>query len=160
MNDFLYSTTDVRWGKEGEKVLTVRGLSTQDLTIAIRTHKDSLTKAFSFVEERFDDDQSLTEFGMELMEQFPDLVALLIALAADMPDRAGEVLRLPAPLQLKLMEAIYELTIEDTGGLQDFLQNVFALLNRMKVTTRSLNSLRDQPEANTGTSLSGEASAS
>ncbi|KAE8546147.1 phage pre-tape measure protein [Marinobacter nauticus] len=151
MTDFLYSTKDVRWGKDGEKVLTVRGLSTQDLTIAIRTHKDSLTRAFSMIEGRLDDDQSLTEFGMELMEQFPELVALLIALAADKPDKAGEVLRLPAPLQLKLVEAIYELTIEDTGGLQDFLQNVFVLLNRMKVTTHSLNSLREGPGASTGT---------
>ena len=160
MNDFLYSTTDVRWGKAGkEKVLNVRGLSVQDLTTAIRTHKDSLNKAFSLAEGRLEEDQDLTEFGMELMEQFPDLVALLIALAADMPDRAGEVKHLPAPVQLKLMMAVYEMTIEDTGGLQDFLQQVFAILKQVKTVTHSLNSTQDQI-ANTGTSLSGEASAS
>jgi|AntDeeMinimDraft_5_1070356.scaffolds.fasta_scaffold00686_20 hypothetical protein len=160
MNDFLYSTTDVRWGKAGkEKVLNVRGLSVQDLTTAIRTHKDSLNKAFSLAEGRLEEDQDLTEFGMELMEQFPDLVALLIALAADMPDRAGEIKHLPAPVQLKLMMAVYEMTIEDTGGLQDFLQQVFAIMKQVKTVTHSLNSTQDQI-ANSGTSLSGEASAS
>ena len=153
MDEFLYNTENVKWGKAGnEKVLTVRGLSTQDLTIAIRTHKDSLTQAFQIVEGRLEDDQKLSEFGMELMEEFPDLVALLIALATDMPDRAGEIQRLPAPVQLRLMLAIYELTIEDTGGLQDFLQQVFVILNRVKATTHSLNSLQTpETEANTGT---------
>ncbi|MRJ43347.1 hypothetical protein AKK84_14060 [Idiomarina sp. FeN1w] len=76
---------------------------------------------------------------MELMEQFPGLVAQLIALATDKPDKAGEIERLPAPIQLKLMLAVYELTVEDTGGLQDFLQQVFAILDRIKATTHSLN---------------------
>lgn len=153
MTDFLYSTQDVKWGREGnEKVLTVRGLSTQDLTTAIRTHKDSLTKAFNLAEGRLEDDQSITEFGMELMEQFPELVAQLIALAADIPDKAGEVIRLPVPIQFRLVTAIYELTIEDTGGLEDFLDQVFAVLKRLRVTTHSLNSLQKTVEtANTGT---------
>lgn len=151
MTDFLYETKDVTWGKAGaEKVLSVRGLSTQDLTIAFRTHKDSINKAFALAEGRVEDDQDITAFGMELMEQFPNLVALLIALAADIPDRAREISRLPAPTQLKLMLAVYELTIEDTGGLQDFLQQVFALLNRVKTATHSLNS-REGQLANTGT---------
>ena len=153
MNDFLYNTIDVTWGREGkEKVLTVRGLSTQDLTIAIRTHKDSLTKAFQMAEGRLDDNSDLSEFGLELMEQFPGLVAQLIALATDKSDRAGEIERLPAPVQLRLMLAVYELTIEDTGGLQDFLQQVFVILNRIKATTLSLNSPQTpEMEANTGT---------
>lgn len=153
MNDFLYNTIDVTWGREGkEKVLTVRGLSTQDLTIAIRTHKDSLTKAFQMAEGRLDDNSDLSEFGLELMEQFPGLVAQLIALATDKSDRAGEIERLPAPVQLRLMLAVYELTIEDTGGLQDFLQQVFVILNRIKATTHSLNSPQTpEMEANTGT---------
>jgi len=149
MNDFLYNTEDVKWGREGsERVLTVRGLSTQDLTITIRTHKDSLTKAFELAEGRLED-ENLTEFGLELMEQFPGLVAQLIALAADKPDKAGEIGCLPAPVQLRLMLAVYELTIEDTGGLQDFLQQVFAILNRIKATTHSLSS---KPELMTNTS--------
>lgn len=153
MTDFLYETKDVTWGKAGsEKVLRVRGLSTQDLTHAFRTHKDSINKAFALAENRVEDDQKITEFGMELMDQFPELVALLIALAADIPDRAGEIVRLPAPTQLRLMLAVYELTIEDTGGLQDFLQTVFALLNRVKTVTHSLNSpMEPMGQANTGT---------
>lgn len=153
MTDFLYNTQEIKWGREGnEKVLTVRGLSTQDLTIAIRTHKDSLTKAFQMAEGRLENNSDLSEFGLELMEQFPGLVAQLIALATDKPDRAGEIERLPAPVQLRLMLAVYELTIEDTGGLQDFLQQVFVILDRIKATTHSLNS-RPKPamEANTGT---------
>ena len=143
----------MKWGREGsEKVLTVRGLSTQDLTTTIRTHKDSLTKAFNLAEGRLDNDQDITEFGLELMEQFPELVAQLIALAADKPDKAGEVIRLPVPIQLRLVVAIYELTIQDTGGLEDFLDQVFAVLKRLKVTTHSLNSLQKTVrEANTGT---------
>jgi hypothetical protein len=152
MTDFLYSTLEVKWGKAGkEKVLDVRGLSVQDLTTAIRTHKDSLNKAFSLAEGRIDEDQDLTEFGMELMDQFPDLVALLIALATDMSDRAGEIKHLPAPVQLRLMMAVYELTIEDTGGLQDFLQQVFTILKQVRTVTHSLKSDQGQMMMNTGT---------
>jgi hypothetical protein len=109
-----------------------------------------LNKAFSLAEGRNDEDQDLTEFGMELMDQFPDLVALLIALATDMSNRAGEIKHLPAPVQLRLMMAVYELTIEDTGGLQDFLQQVFAILKQVKTVTHSLKSGQGQI-ANTGT---------
>lgn len=150
MTDFLYDTLTVKWGKDGKRELSVRGLSTQDLTAVIKTHKDSINKAFQMAEGRVEDDQSLTEFGMELMDQFPELVASLIAHAADIPDRAGEVVRLPAPIQLQLMEAVYQLTIEDAGGLQDFLQRVFALLRSVKGTIPLLNS-QQTPEANTGT---------
>ncbi len=147
----LYGTTKVTWGKDASRELSVRGLSTQDLTLVIKTHKDSLTKLFEAAEGRLENNEDLTGFGMELMDEFPDLVALLIALAADMPDKSGEVLRLPAPIQLRLMQAVYELTIEDTGGIEDFLQNVFALLKKVRGMTHSLNSLQPTQVANTGT---------
>lgn len=150
MTDFLYDTENVTWGRNGDKNLVVRGLSSQDLSLAIKTHKDSLDKLFSLVEGRLGDKADIEAFGMELMDQFPELVALLIALAADMPDRAGELKKLPAPIQLRLVQAIYQLTLEDTGGLNDFLSRVFALLEKTKGMTHLLTS--QQPTtANTGT---------
>lgn len=153
MTDFLYDTETVTWGKNGKKSLTVRGLSSEDLTVAIRHHKESLDKLFNLVEGKLQlENDQLTGFGMELMDQFPSLVALLIALAADMPNRAGEVQRLPVPVQLRLIEAIYQLTIEDTGGLNDFLSRVFTLLRQVRTTMPLPNLKQEQVDSpNTGT---------
>lgn len=150
MSDFLYDTEVITWGVPGkEKSLTVRGLSSEDLTYAIRTHKDALNKMFSFAEEGLEGN-SLVALGAELLENFPEVVALLIALASDMkPEMSAQVRKLAAPIQLKLMMAVYRLTIEDTGGLQDFLGLVFGLLQKANQMTHWLNS--KPAVANTGT---------
>lgn len=151
MSDILFDTEEVTWGREGkEKSLVVRGLSTSDLTIAIKTHKGSLEKLFAFAEGRLEEGQGVADFGFELLDQFPDLIADLIGLAADKPEISDQVKKLPAPVQLKLAEAIYRLTIEDTGGINDFLHQVFALLRGMNTATRSLN-LEQMNEEKTGT---------
>lgn len=148
MSDFLLDREVITWGRIGkEKSLTVRGLSSEDLTIAIRQHKESLDKMFAFAEGAVSD-ASLPALGAELLEKFPEVVALLITLAADMDQSEVSTIRkLPAPVQLKLMLAVYQLTVEDTGGLQDFLALVFGLLKRINQGTSWLNS-RSSP--NTG----------
>ena len=144
----LYDTETVTWGREGkERSLTVRGLSTRDLTTAIRSHGDSLNKLFQAAEGKLDAGDDLTTFGMELMDQFPDLVATLVALAADQPDRSGQILQLPAPTQLRLMEAIYTLTVVETGGLNDFLSRVFNVVRSVRQQQGALKALA----MNTGT---------
>jgi hypothetical protein len=141
MSDFLFDTEEVTWGREGkEKSLAVRGLSTSDLSIAIKTHRESLEKLFGFAEGKLEDGQGVADFGFELLDQFPDLIADLIALAADKPDLGTQIKKLPAPVQLKLAEAVYRMTIEDTGGLQDFLHQVFTLVRAMRSQMPSMSS--------------------
>lgn len=147
MND-LFDTEVITWGKD--KSLTVRGLSSEDLTYAIRRHKDQLNQLFAFVEGNLDE-ASVTALGAELLDKFPDVIALLITLATDRNvSDVQQVRRLPAPVQLKLMMAIYRLTIEDTGGLQDFLELVFGLLRKINQTTSWLNT-KSGAALNTGT---------
>jgi len=151
MSDLLLDTEVITWGRVGkEKSLTVRGLSSEDLTVAIRQHKESLTKMFAFVEGTITE-ASLPVLGAELLEQFPEVIALLITLAADL-DRSEvvNVRRLPAPVQLKAMMVIYQLTVEDTGGLQDFLALVFGLLKKLNQGASWLSSRSVQENPNTG----------
>lgn len=150
MTDFLFDSEEVTWGRDGKKSLSVRGLSTSDITIAIKTHKDSLEKLFSMAEQKFEDETSMAEMGMSLLDQFPDLLADLIALAADRPGDSEQIKKLPAPVQLKLAEAVYQLTIVDTGGLNDFLHQVFALMSQVRTAADSMNS-KQAVEESTGT---------
>lgn len=131
VNEVLYDTEIIKFGKEGKKSLIVRGLCTQDLTIAAKKHKGTMKELFDLLEGGLSAGRE-AEFGWELMDKFPDLAVQMIALAADMPDRAGELSKLPAPVQLKVLEAIYRLTIEDTGGMDDFLERVFSILALVK----------------------------
>lgn len=126
----------ITYGKDGSNKLTVRGLSTHDLTQLARKNMDQLTDLFDLAEKGLqgsdDDLADFKVFGLELLDKFPELVAQMIALSADAPDLAGECLKLPAPIQLKVIIAIYELTIEDTGGLEDFLALVITIFEKAK----------------------------
>lgn len=125
----------ISYGKDGRNKLVIRGLSTADITFIAKRNMEQLEKLFDLFENGLGEQADPKVFGMELMEQFPDLVAQIIALAADSPDQAGECAKLPGPVQLKAVIAVYDLTIEDTGGLNDFLAQAVAVMDRMKTPT-------------------------
>lgn len=145
MQDFVIPTERVTWGKESEYGVEVRGLSFHDFTQLFMQHGKALDKIFEFIEggesaasdaaNNFD----VKEFGVGLIQKSPQLVAQLIALAADSPDRATQVARMPLPVQVKCLEAIYRLTVEEAGGLADFLKLVMQIAREVRVTARAVN---------------------
>lgn len=134
MTESLFDTLEIPYGRNNRK-LVVRGLSLTDVSKIIVDHKEDLDFLFDdktkdAAKEAVKDDPKA--FGWKLVTQFPVLASKLVALAADMPDRAGEVMNLPAPVQLNAIEAIYQLTVEDNGGLQDFLDRILRTIETVK----------------------------
>lgn len=139
MSDLLYDTVSIQYGKNEERTLTVRGLCTSDLSVLIRKHKEQLTQIYEFVEQGWQqEDVGSQAFGWELLEQFPGLAAHLIALAADKSNQVDGVSKLPIPVQLKALSSIYDLTITDTGGLNDFLELATNMFTQVRTGMQSL----------------------
>ena len=135
----MYDTVDIVYGKNGKRKLTVRGLCSEDITTLVRKHKDQMAQIFDLLEKGFDiQDESMKEFGWELLERFPKLVAQVVALAADKSNQVEGVSKLPTPVQIKALKEIYDLTITDTGGLNDFLELVTSMVTNIRVEMQNI----------------------
>lgn len=141
MNELLFDvpTRQVSWQSGGKHYgFEVRGLSDEDLVKLVRDNDESLNKAFDVVQgisgENPEDltNTNAVEFGKALLEAVPELVAQMIALAADMPDKAPVVRKMPAPIKLQALTAVWELTVIDTGGLESFLEQVLGLMKGLR----------------------------
>ena len=107
----------VSWISGGKEYgVEVRGINDEDLISLLKGHKDQLVKAFEAIESKGESIEKLEEFGPELLSEFPELVAKLIALAADNPDGAPVVRKWPAPIKLRALITIWNLKQED--GIQ------------------------------------------
>ena len=92
MQDFVIPTEKVTWGKKEQHTLEVRGLSFQDFTVLFQTHGKVVEELFPFIEgflgAQPEGPVDAKAFGKELLFKAPEVVAHLIALATDMPNRA------------------------------------------------------------------------
>lgn len=121
--------------------ITVRGLCVDDVSILIRQHKEDLD---SVVNKLISDDGngSATDLGSEIatiVAGFPKLTAQAIALATDSPDHIEVASKLPIPLQLELILAIYQLTVEEAGGIKKFLENTILFMQTARQPFEQIN---------------------
>lgn len=155
MTEFHISTEKVEWGPEDKRnCIEVRGLSFEDFTNMFTTYGKATDDIFKFIENMQSGetaDFDAKAFGADLIVKAPKAVASLIALAADMPDRVTQVARMPLPVQVRVLEAIYRMTIEEAGGLSDFLALVTRIAKGVSQTARLMNSRQIDLSLNTGT---------
>jgi hypothetical protein len=155
MQDFILPTLNVSWGKSSTHSLEVRGLGFQDITELFVTHGKEVEQVFTIVENAMGasgdpSNLDVKAFGAELITKIPQVVAHVIALATDMPDRA-KAARMPFPVQLQILESTYILTIEETGGLESFFEQLLHLLRSVKQTIHSLSSNQETELMKLGT---------
>lgn len=100
-------------------LMEVRGLSLEDVTVLIRDRYDDIARlrdmaglAQSEIYSRLQADN----FVLKILTEAPELGAEIIARAADQLDQADKAKLLPLGLQLKIMQVIVKLTLEDIGG--------------------------------------------
>lgn len=117
-----------------ETPITVHGLSANDIAGLIVNQMPALEQVFDIVEaagvKRAEDlaKINVAEVGQTLLAQAPEFIAGVIAYAAHEPQFADRVLHLPAPVQVKLLRAIAQLTFVDEAGFREFVGNVVAAL--------------------------------
>ena len=128
--DLVIDTREIPYRKQS---FPVRGLCFNDLVTLFREHGG-----------RLDQLKAAGAGGINpeaLMVQFPDVIAHAIALAADAPDKRGTFARLPLGVQTKAALAVWDLTMQDAGTLEQLLGEITAAFKAATGAAGSLNSL-------------------
>lgn len=138
----------------------VRGMNVEDLTYLTTHYFEDMVKALethglSLSETTLDNRESLAELFLLLVRDFPGLVAEMISRAAEEPDKLDQIRRIAFPVQLQLLHAITELTIEDAGGLGNLWAALRTLLEARGLRVGPLaRNLQDIIEKHAPTSAS------
>lgn len=134
--------------------LYVRGVALEDVTMLLRDHLDQLNNIFGLYgldgDNAPDEAQqtaivsNAVQFAVNLVVKSPELVASLIFSCTEgLPMEM--VRKLPAPVQVDTIRAIFDLTFEEHGGAKKFLGSVLNLVAAMRPASPS----EDQPALNT-----------
>lgn len=129
--DFTPERVQVNY--KGKALVSVRGLSLEDISILVRAHLDDLQRLFKLASEAGDDLFSRLNqdgFLVRLVTQAPLLASTTLALAADEPGGAEAAARLPMPLQVKTLGEIMRLTFEDVGGPKAFVALIAKMIGQ------------------------------
>lgn len=134
LRDLVDRKTQVDGG--GGVSFEVRGLSLEDLVVLLEDHKEALVTIFASPEG--------TDFE-ELLQRFPRFISAAIAFAADEPELVEQVNKLPIGIQLRAIEAVWELSsldIEALGKLATSLTDGLGKLNsdEFSILTKDLTS--------------------
>lgn len=138
----------VRKGKGGQpdQHVTLRGISADDLMKLFRAHGPDMIKLFNSLVGKYQanvDDANIVTVLLDAAEQAPDLIADLIVLAADTPaaERVAAfnvAKRLPVPVQLKALQALVTLTLEDFGGVGELVETITHMTKGVNGLSKSL----------------------
>lgn len=96
----------------------VRGLSLDDMSMLIVNHLDTMMEITTLYIQSQKDVlavTNMTDLVMVAVRSFPDFVSEVISTVTDTPEL--RTVKLPAGLQIKIIQATLKLTIEDVGGL-------------------------------------------
>jgi hypothetical protein len=127
-----------------DKKMSVRSFGFDDIQyLLVNKHGLIDTALKLFGESGFNGDsadpQQVREFGVSLLAALPELVAELIAIAADEPDMGDKARRLPAPVQLEALMAIYELTFTEPDSVKNFFDRLASLMTSIPRPGRAVS---------------------
>jgi hypothetical protein len=114
--DYKVPTTMIDTGDGQQR--PVRGLSLDDMSMLIVDHLDSMMEITTLYIKSQKDVlavTNMTDLVMLCVKTFPDFVSEVISIVTDAPELRK--MRLPAGLQIKIIQATLKMTIEDVGGL-------------------------------------------
>lgn len=118
----------------GGNSFAVRGMSFTDIASLMRTHfpdLEALSDLFAHGFENIDRGE-FEKLALVLITQAPGFVANVIAMAAGEGD-ASDAEKLPAPIQVRALLDIGELTFEEVGGVKKGLETIAALLSKTEL---------------------------
>lgn len=98
----------------GNVVLSVRGLSLDDVGVLVRAHMDDINRLVDLA--RVKGDFGTVSFLTDALTTAPNVLFDVIAMAADESAYSEDSRKLPVGLQIKILQDVLELTLEDIGG--------------------------------------------
>lgn len=126
---------------------TVRGLSLSDISNLLRLHGEALEGVYLESIVNSDDDPeafNMAALARTVMQAAPMAIAQAIAQAADEPDTADMVARLPIPVQMDAIEKVLALTFHT----EDDVKNVVGAVLRGSGAVQRLLAGLNTPSAN------------
>jgi hypothetical protein len=118
--DYKIPTVMIDTGDGQER--PVRGLSLDDMSQLIVNHLDPMMEITTLYIQSQKDVlavTNMTDLVMVAVRSFPDFISEVISVVTDTPELRK--VRLPAGLQIRVIQASLKLTIEDAGGLGNLL---------------------------------------
>lgn len=133
----------------GDTSIHLVGLSLEHITILVREHLSDLEAIVEIISggESLDQIQDFKNVAFSLVTQAPGLAANIIAIAANEPDQAEAVMRIPAPTQIEILLAIGDLTFMEVGGIKKAMGSVAGLLGAMDTKLKAKMAAKKQVRA-------------
>jgi|PlaIllAssembly_1097288.scaffolds.fasta_scaffold00010_30 hypothetical protein len=107
----------------GRGTLQLRGLSLEDVVSLITKHKEAFSLFFA---NEGDPDMSA------IVATAPDMVAEIIAKAANMEDQKEDVKLIPAALQLVALTAVWEASVPDPLAVRKAIERLQGEVSKLK----------------------------
>ena len=104
----------------GTGKLKIRGIPLNQIVALLMKHGDQITPFF----------QGKPVDYKALAMEAPDLVADMIATAADVPDQADDVKQFPLADQINALAEVWKLSVPDVKKLEESLSGVIATLGK------------------------------
>ena len=119
----------------GAESFHVKGLALTEISVLVREHFPDLDAVFDLFQSGLQgmDAQQFQSMALMVVSQAPGLAANIIALAAG-EGTAEDAAQLPAPVQIKALVEIGDLTFKDVGGPKKAMELITALLRKTEVT--------------------------
>lgn len=131
--DFQPATDVVSF--RGKPLITVRGLSLDDIAILMRENLSDLDELLKLYAENVSDKVAVAataQFAVSLAREMPALVARLICLACDEPGQDEKARKLPVPVQVEAIKKIVTLTFSEAGGAKKFFESLSSLIGAVQ----------------------------
>lgn len=119
----------------GDQTISVRGLGANDLTVLVEAHMPKIVAIYTSIQQEVL--SGLSEDTMQAVIQTilklgPEVAAHAILLANDDPNPEagmGTVVRLPAPVLVNALIALFELTLHSEAEVKKLLETLVNALN-------------------------------
>lgn len=122
--------------------IVVRGLSSSDFSKLINKFGPTLVSLFDTLKDRFDggdiDGEDIATVAQLALQAAPDLVAEVIALAADEPDQVEAAKRLRVSVQIEALEKILNLTFTSEAEVKKSVEIVTGWLQKINGSAQGI----------------------
>lgn len=141
LRDYTPPSRTIPLGK-GNK-LAVRAFGFEDIQSLLINRSGLIVQALDLFGEHgmnaaSASDEEVRSFALQLVAKVPDLVAEVIALAADEADQVDNARRLPAPVQLEALIAVYELTFSEPDSVGKFFGHLTDLMTLIPKSAKTV----------------------
>jgi len=120
--------------------IQVRALCLDDITALMRTHSLDLNRLVDQYTQGNDatEHKDPSKILSSTITKLPSLTASVIAISTDSPNHAHVASKLPLPIQLELLLAVYALTVEEAGGIKKFVESLLQMTQNLNLSLNHL----------------------